>query len=243
MAVLLVAVALVTFLSCLVGVLAARTLRPTFILARPSSPLSSPAPTPYPTQTPYPTHTPCVTCAPCPPTAALYPTPSPRSCTPCPPTATPTNTGQPVALPPTPTPTPAGPTATATSEYLFSVGETAFLPPPNCDTNWMPILEGRIVDASDVSVKGLRVQGVNSSGQAADPSPPSGELAWSTPHGGSWQHRINFKYELPGTYDGSTWTFFVIDENNRQISESFAWTLNPDCHNPAFVEFIAGISQ
>jgi hypothetical protein len=243
-AVLLVAVALVTCTSCLVGVLVARTLRPTFILAGPSSPPTPSTPTPYPTQTPYPTHTPvCAICEPCPPEATPYPTATPRPCTPCPPTVTPTGTRKPAALLPTSTPTSAEPTATATPEYLFRVGLTDFLPPPNCDTNWFPILEGRIVDAGDFRIKGLRVQGVNSSGLVAPPSEPSGEMAWSTPHGGPWQHRINFKYQLPGTYDGSTWTIFVIDENNRQASEPFVWTLDPDCHNPAFVQFISPISQ
>jgi hypothetical protein len=242
-AVLLVAVALVTCLSCLVGVLVARALRPASTLARPSR---SSTPTPYPTQTPYPTHTPyttCAACAPCPPTAAPYPTSTPLPCTTCPPTVTPTSTRKAAALPPTPTPTPANPTATAAPKYLFRVGLTAFLPPPNCDSNWFPLLEGRIVDASDVPVKGLRVQGVNSSGLVAPPSDPSGEMGYSTPHEGEWQHAVNFKYQLPGTYDGSTWTIFVIDKDNQQASEPFTWTLNPDCHNPAFVEFTAAIAQ
>jgi hypothetical protein len=203
------------------GPAATRTPRPTFTPGGFVARLTTPVPTPVPTDTPTIT-----------PTYTATSTPSPTR------TPTPTYTATP--RPPTRTPTPAPPTDTPTPEFPFRIGTMEFLPPPNCDTNWFVIMEGRIVDAKDNPIKGYRVQGINSAGTVAPPSLPSGEMGFSRPQEQDlWRHRINFKYELPGTYDGSTWHIWVIGEDGSQLSPVFDWTLNSDCHNPAFVQFVA----
>jgi hypothetical protein len=199
---------------------------------------------PYPTQTPYPTHTPnppCPVCADCP----ALPTPKPTSaCTPCPPTPTPTatslatNTPRPQPATPTPTDTPA-PTEAPKSQYDFDIKEIDHLPYPHCDKNSFVVFNAYITDANGDPVGGYRLQGVNAGGTTAPPSSPSSrEWGYDIGFGESWRHDTNVKYELPGGWTAGGWSIFVIDENGKQISPAFNWTLDPTCHNLAWVWFV-----
>jgi hypothetical protein len=183
---------------------------------------ATPTDTPTPTNTPIPTATPLPSATPTPvPTDTPPPTHTRRP-------PTPTDTPAPTEVPPTPTPA-----------YEFTLGANETMPGIGgpCGGNNFASLEVRLSSPDDsMAATGYVVRGTNkTTGQVVD-SPPSGEMGFSAP-GQGWNHRTNLKMDLPGGYDGSTWEFHVISSDGQQISPSWEWTLDPNCFNPAFVNW------
>jgi hypothetical protein len=197
-----------------------RTPRPTFTPTPDWT--ATPTDTPTPTNTLIPTATPLPTDT---PTPAPSDTPLPTNTRPPPP---PTDTPAPTEIPPTPTPA-----------YEFSIAEAGTLTSYGglCAGNNFAVIEFRLSTADDdAPVLGYVVRATNkATGQVID-SVPSYEMGFSAA-GQGWNHRVNLKIEIPGGYDGSTWELHVISGDGQQISPSWEWTLDPTCHNPAFVNW------
>jgi hypothetical protein len=217
-------------LGCSVGRLIVRAPTETPTPVRTPRPTFTPTPdwTATPTSTPTPTNTLIPTATPTPvdtPTPAPSDTPLPTETRPPPP---PTDTPAPTEI--LPTPTPAYEFTLAHSETMPGIGGP-------CAGNNFVTLEIRLSSAEDdVAMVGYVVQATNkTTGQVVD-SEPSGEMNFSAP-GQGWNHRLNLKIDLPGGYDGSTWEFHVISSGGQQISPSWEWTLDPNCYNPAFVNW------
>jgi hypothetical protein len=106
-----------------------------------------------------------------------------------------------------------------------------------CSGNNFAILEIRLSTADDtLPVLGYKVQGRNLNTGQVMTSEPSGEMGESAP-GQGWNHRINLKFDVLTGYDGTTWEFFVINAAGQQTSPSYKWTLDSNCHQPAFVRW------